>query len=119
MIIIHSTYPIQANKKQYAQEIMAHMTNAALRSEECVSYEFFFSLDQTEKILLIQEWRSVEAAKKYYDTPTMQLLASELPDLLAGAVQTKAYTNTPQGETQGVNAKNILPEVNTENRTIH
>lgn len=119
MIIIHSTYPIQANKKQYAQEIMVHMTNAALRSEECISYEFFFSLDQTEKILLIQEWRSIEAAKKYYDTPTMQLLANELPELLAGKIQTKAYTNTPQSETGGINANNILPELSIENRTIH
>ena len=92
MVIIHSTYPIQTDKKQYAQEIMVHMTNAALRSEDCISYEFFFSLDQTEKILLIQEWHSLEAAEKYYSTPTMQLLVDELPELLAGQVETKAYT---------------------------
>ncbi|MBL4608803.1 MAG: antibiotic biosynthesis monooxygenase [Pseudomonadales bacterium] len=121
VVIIHSTYPVHANKKQYAQEIMVHMTNAALRSEECISYEFFFSLDQAEKILLIQEWHSIEAAEKYYNTPTMQLLANELPLVLSGEVETKAYTknaqNTEHTPTDCLSDQAF--EGSDHNRTIH
>ena len=122
MVIIHSTYPVRAEKKQYAQEIMVHMTNAALRSEESISYEFFLSLDHTEKILLIQEWHSIEAAEKYYNTPTMQLLANELPEVLAGQVETKAYTkNTHRNlvESKGLYEHNLTPEYDYQNTTLH
>lgn len=122
MVIIHSTYPVRAEKKQYAQEIMVHMTNAALRSEECISYEFFLSLDQTEKIVLIQEWRSIEALEKYYNTPAMQLLANELPEVLAGQVKTKAYTKDDTQELaqpQTLYVNEAIHECCNGNRTIH
>jgi quinol monooxygenase YgiN len=98
------------------------MTNAALRSEECISYEFFLSLDQTEKIVLIQEWHSIEAAEKYYNTATMQLLANELPEVLAGQVKTKAYTkNDAQNVTQpqALYASEAILDHYDQNRTIH
>lgn len=101
---------------------MVHMTNAALRSEECISYEFFLSLDQTEKIVLIQEWRSIEALEKHYNTPAMQLLANELPEVLAGQVKTKAYTKNDAQELtqpQALYVNEVIHERYNGDRTIH
>lgn len=98
------------------------MTNAALRSEECISYEFFLSLDQTEKIVLIQEWRSIEALEKYHNTPVMQLLANELPEVLAGQVITKAFTKNDSQELtqpQALYVNGVIHECYNGNRTIH
>ncbi|MBV1889330.1 MAG: antibiotic biosynthesis monooxygenase [Proteobacteria bacterium] len=95
MVVIQSLYPIISEKKDDALEIMAHMTNAALRSEECISFEFFNSLDQPEKILLVQEWTSSDALKKHNTSQQLMSLLAELPYLLSNDIKTTIFTIEP------------------------
>lgn len=101
---------------------MVHLTNVALRFEDCISYEFFFSLDQKEKILLVQEWQSVEAAERYYRTPTIQLLTDELPEILSGKIETKAYTKSGtngQVDSENVFNSKLVSCISDASRTLH
>lgn len=121
MIIIHSTYAVQMDKKAYAHELMVHMANIALRSEECISYEFFFSVDQIDKVLLVQEWRSMEAAEKHYQTAPVKMLTSELPQVLAGVIETRAFSahaSSPK-QTDAFSAYHANPGYFDNNRTVH
>jgi quinol monooxygenase YgiN len=121
MIIIHSTYAVQMDKKIYAHELMVHMANVALRSEECISYEFFFSVDQADKVLLVQEWRSMEAAEKHYQTAPVRMLTSELPRVLAGVIETRAFSahKTVSKETDALSSYHANPAYFNNNRTVH
>ena len=95
MVLIQSLYPIISERKADILELMVHLTNAALRAEECISFEFFNSLDQPEKILLVQEWTSSDALRKHNTSSQLISLLSELPNLLSNEIKTTIFTVEP------------------------
>ena len=115
MIIIHSTYIVQPEKKAYAHQLMVHMANIALRTEACISYEFFSSLDQAEKILLTQEWHSLTDVENHYQSNPVRQLIKELPKVLANQVETRTFLN----QSAHSNAEEKLNIYQTHSAYVH
>jgi quinol monooxygenase YgiN len=62
--------------RKFAEEMTSSGTVAAIRAEDGNErYEYFQSLDDSETILLIDQWRDQEAIDAHHASPMMQTLA--------------------------------------------
>lgn len=107
MIIVHGTFPVKPELREDALELMHRMAIASRGENGCISYEFYVGLSDPNKLLLFQEWESVEALQGHFDTEHMEDFLKVLPDVLDGEVTTRRYEvrtademDEPEGEAE-------------------
>jgi quinol monooxygenase YgiN len=91
MIIVHGTFPVKADVRDDALELMRQMASASRAELGCISYEFYVGLADPNRLLLFQEWESVEALQGHFETDHMEEFLRVLPDVLNGEVATRRY----------------------------
>lgn len=91
MIIVHGTFPVKADVRDDALELMRQMASASRAEEGCISYEFYVGLTDPNTLLLFQEWESVDALQGHFETDHMEEFLKVLPDVLDGEVATRRY----------------------------
>lgn len=91
MIIVHGTFPVKAEVRDDALKLMHRMAVASRAEVGCISYEFYIALSDPNKLLLFQEWESVDALQGHFDTAHMEEFLKVLPDVLDGEVTTRRY----------------------------
>ena len=91
MIIVHGTFPVKADLRDEALELMHRMAISSRAEDGCISYEFYVALSDPNKLLLFQEWESVDALQGHFDTDHMDEFLKVLPDMLDGQVTTRRY----------------------------
>lgn len=91
MIIVHGTFPVKADVRDDALELMRQMAVASRAEEGCISYEFYIGLSDPNTLLLFQEWESVDALQGHFETEHMEAFLQELPNMLDGEVATRRY----------------------------
>lgn len=58
--------------RAFAQEMVSSGTVAAIRQEPGnIRYEYFFSMERPETVLLIDSWENQEAIDRHHHTPMM------------------------------------------------
>ena len=63
--------------KKFAQEMLSGGTAAKIRKEAGnLRYEYFYSVEHPETVLLIDSWTSQEAIDAHHATPMMQTIAA-------------------------------------------
>ncbi len=68
------------NAKKFVKEMIESGTVAAIRAEDGnEKYDYFFSVEDPETVLLIDQWRDQEAIDMHHASPMMKTLA-ELRD---------------------------------------
>ena len=91
MIIVHCTFPLKAEYKDQALELMRRMSDASQAEYGCVSYQFYVGLTDPNTLLLFQEWSSVDALQDHFQTEHMDEFMEALPQVLDGEVLTRRY----------------------------
>ena len=91
MIIVHGTFPVRAEVRDEALDLMRQMAEASRAEEGCISYEFYIGLTDPNTLLLFQEWESVDALQGHFETTHMEEFLKVLPDVLDGEVATRRY----------------------------
>lgn len=91
MIIVHGTFPVKAEMRERAIDLMKEMAIASKAEYGCVSYEFYVGLTEPNSMLLFQEWDSVEALQNHFETKHMEEFLRQLPEVLDGEVSTRRY----------------------------
>jgi quinol monooxygenase YgiN len=91
MIIVHGTFPVRAEVRDEALDLMRQMAEASRSEEGCISYEFYVGLTDPNTLLLFQEWESVDALQGHFETTHMEEFLKVLPDVLDGEVATRRY----------------------------
>ncbi|MEK9869028.1 MAG: putative quinol monooxygenase [Gammaproteobacteria bacterium] len=91
MIIVHGTFPVRAEVREEALDLMRQMAEASRAEDGCISYEFYIGLTDPNTLLLFQEWESVDALQGHFDTNHMEEFLKVLPDVLDGEVATRRY----------------------------
>lgn len=91
MIIVHGTFPVKPELREDALELMHKMAVASRTEFGCISYEFYVGLTDPNKLLLFQEWESVDALQGHFDTDHMEDFLKVLPEVLDGEVTTRRY----------------------------
>ncbi len=101
MIIVHGQFPILKDQKERAHKLMQEMAAASRLETGCVSYEFYAALTNPCKLLLFQEWESVEALQDHFETTHMEIFLTHLPEILAGEIVTRRYEVRHQASASG------------------
>ena len=74
MITVNLYYTgINGNARRFAEEMESSGTADMIRAEEGnVRYEYFFPMNDTETVLLIDAWENQEAIDVHHASPMMQ-----------------------------------------------
>ena len=91
MIIVHGTIPIRPECREQALKLARGMTEATRAEPGCLSYEFYVGLSDPNTLMLFQEWESMEALMRHFQTPHMEAFLRELPAVVSGEITTRRY----------------------------
>ena len=91
MVIVHGTFPVKSDMRDEALDVMRRMSQASRAEPGCVSYEFYVGLSDPNKLMLFQEWETVDALQDHFQTAHMEDFLKILPSLLDGEVSTRRY----------------------------
>lgn len=91
MIIVHGTIPVRPERREQALKLARTMTEATQAEPGCLSYDFYVGLSDPNTLLLFQEWDSMEALMRHFQTEHMEEFLRALPEVLAGEVITRRY----------------------------
>ena len=67
------------------------MARLSRQESGCITYEFYVGLSNPNLVLLFQEWSSVEALERHWETDHMRIFLGQLPAILDGEVATRRY----------------------------
>jgi len=98
MIIVHGTFPVKADFRDEALELMKRMSVASRSEEGCISYEFYVGLSDINTLLLFQEWDNVDSLQAHFETEHMEEFLKVLPDVLDGDPTTRRYEVRGSGD---------------------
>lgn len=66
-----------SNARKFAEEMMSSGLVERIRAEEgCERYEYFYSAQDPETVLLIDQWRDQEAIDLHHKSPMMKEIAN-------------------------------------------
>ena len=110
MIIVHGTFPVKADYRDEALELMKRMSVASRSEEGCISYEFYVGLSDFNTLLLFQEWDNVDSLQAHFETTHMEEFLKVLPDILDGEPTTRRYEVRGSGDLydeDGLSTENV------------
>ena len=78
MITVNLRYMgTNGNARKFAEEMMASGTVGKIRAEEGnLRYEYYYSLEEPETVLLIDSWRDQAAIDTHHASPMMETIAN-------------------------------------------
>jgi quinol monooxygenase YgiN len=91
MIIVHGTIPIRSEYREQALALARAMAAATQAEPGCISYDFYVGLSNGDTLMLFQEWESMEALMRHFQTPHMEEFLKALPGVVAGEITTRRY----------------------------
>ncbi len=91
MIIVHGVFPLKAETREEALELMRKMAFRCRAEQGCISYEFYVGLSDPNTLLLFQEWESAEALQDHFETEHIEEFLRVIPEVLDGEVATRRY----------------------------
>ena len=91
MIIVHGSIPILPERREQALALARDMTVATQAETGCISYDFYVGLSDPNTLMLFQEWESMEALLRHFQTPHMEEFLRALPTVVAGEITTRRY----------------------------
>lgn len=91
MILVHGTIPIRPDCREEALKLARGMTEATRAEPGCISYDFYVGLSDPNTLMLFQEWESMEALMRHFQTPHMEEFLRALPGVVSGEIVTRRY----------------------------
>ncbi len=91
MIIVHGTIPIRPDCREQALKLARGMTEATRAEPGCISYDFYVGLSDPNTLMLFQEWESMEALMRHFQTSHMEEFLRALPTVVSGDIVTRRY----------------------------
>ena len=80
------------NAKKYVEEMEKSGTADKIRNiEGCLRYDYFYPADDTEGLLLIDEWVDQEALNRYHSSPVMKEAAALREKYKLGGRQVRMF----------------------------
>lgn len=75
-LVLHVTYVARPGmRERFVKEAEESGVLEKIRLEEgCLGYEYFYSVEDEERILLVEKWTSEDCQKKHLGQPHMEAL---------------------------------------------
>jgi quinol monooxygenase YgiN len=91
VIIVQGTIPLRPDCRDQALKLARAMAEATQAEPGCISYDFYVGLSDADTLMLFQEWESMEALMRHFQTPHMEEFLRALPALVSGEITTRRY----------------------------
>jgi quinol monooxygenase YgiN len=91
VILVHGTIPIRPDCREEALKLARGMNDATRAEPGCISYDFYVGLSDPNTLMLFQEWESMEALMRHFQTPHMEEFLRVLPTVVSGEIITRRY----------------------------
>lgn len=91
MIIVQGLIPLLPDAREKALGLAREVSQASLSESGCLSYEFYVGLRDPNTLMLLQEWESLEALMRHFNTPHVEAFMRELPHIVSGEIVTRRY----------------------------
>jgi quinol monooxygenase YgiN len=91
VIIVQGNIPIRPDCRDQALQLARAMAEATQAEPGCISYDFYVGLSDANTLMLFQEWESMEALMRHFQTPHMEEFLRALPSLVSGEITTRRY----------------------------
>jgi quinol monooxygenase YgiN len=91
MIIVHGTIPIRPDCREQALKLARGMTEATRAEPGCISYDFYVGLSDPNTLMLFQEWETMEALMRHFQTSHMEEFLKALPAVVSGEIVTRRF----------------------------
>tara|TARA_Y100001947_G_C10122993_1_gene212120 strand:+ start:129 stop:467 length:339 start_codon:yes stop_codon:yes gene_type:complete len=98
MIVVQGNIPLKAEARDRAIKLAMEIEGISKQEVGCLGYQFYVALTDPLELVLFQQWESVEALRKHYQTDHMSRFMKELPDLVSGDIVTRRYAIEPSGD---------------------
>lgn len=110
VIIVHGTIPIRPDCRDQALKLARSMTEATRAEPGCLSYDFYVGLSDPNTLMLFQEWESMEALMRHFQTPHMEEFLQALPAVVAGEITTRRYAvqSVDEDDTDGADPSPVI-----------
>jgi len=91
VIIVHGTIPVRPDCREQALKLARGMAEATRAEPGCISYDFYVGLSDPNTLMLFQEWESMEALMRHFQTSHMEEFLRALPTVVSGEIITRRY----------------------------
>ena len=98
MIVVQGNIPLKAEARDRAIKLAMEIEGISKQEVGCLGYQFYVALTDPLELVLFQQWESVEALRKHYQTDHMNRFMKELPELVSGDIVTRRYAIEPSGD---------------------
>ena len=98
MIVVQGNIPLKAEARDRAIKLAMEIEGISKQEVGCLGYQFYVALTDPLELVLFQQWESVEALRKHYQTDHMNRFMKELPDLVSGDIVTRRYAIEPSSD---------------------
>ena len=95
MIVVQGNIPLKAEARDRAIKLAMEIEGISKQEVGCLCYQFYVALTDPLELVLFQQWESVEALRKHYQTDHMNRFMKELPELVSGDIVTRRYAIEP------------------------
>ena len=95
MIVVQGNIPLKAEARDRAIKLAMEIEGISKQEVGCLGYQFYVALTDPLELVLFQQWESVEALRKHYQTDHMNRFMKELPELVSGDIVTRRYAIEP------------------------
>jgi len=95
MIVVQSTFQLLPSSHDTVMELMKKMMLLCQAEQGCLSYEYFVSLENPNRVILLQEWETADDLQDHYQTKHMEDFIVSLGSHLEAPISSHSYASSP------------------------
>ncbi|ASK35100.1 putative quinol monooxygenase [Alloalcanivorax mobilis] len=86
MVIVKGVIPVRDATRDKALALIQELASHARDEDGCLSYEVYVKADAPRVIMLWQQWRTLDALERHFDSDHLDLFLDRIPEMIDGEV---------------------------------
>ncbi len=97
MVIVKGLIPVRDEVRDSALSLVQTLAQSARDEDGCLSYEVYVQADAPRVIMLWQQWRTLDALERHFDSDHVDAFLDRIPDMIDGEVHSLRFDVTDDG----------------------
>lgn len=86
MVIVKGVIPVRDETRHIALALAQELASEARDEDGCLCYEVYVQADSPRVIMLWQQWETLDALERHFDSEHLDLFLDRIPDMIDGEV---------------------------------
>ena len=91
MVIVKGSIPVKESQQRQALELVESLARASREEPGCLAYEVYQQAFAPQMIVVWQQWRSLDALERHFDSAHVDAFIDAIPELIDGDVETQRF----------------------------